>query len=116
MSSKQVPHGPENMDCPVWRKAMSEVCHKCPMWIQLRGKHPQTDQEVDEWQCAYAVAPIINLEVARNVRQVQAATESFRNEMVKGQAQLLMQNERQFQLDNPTPNGHDDDQMKLLEN
>ncbi len=79
---KQVPRGPEELNCPQWQKPMSEVCHKCPKWIQVRGKNPNTGQDVDEWNCADALLPMLLIEVAQQARQAGAATESFRNEVV----------------------------------
>ncbi|BFR49436.1 hypothetical protein RVX_R24970 [Nitratidesulfovibrio sp. HK-II] len=61
-------------------KACRETCR---WYIQLRGKHPQTEQEIDEWGCAVSWLPILLIENAQEVRQGAAAVESFRNEMVK---------------------------------
>lgn len=61
-----------------------KVCREtCRWYIQLRGKHPQTEQEIDEWGCAVSWLPILLIENAQEVRQGAAAVESFRNEMVK---------------------------------
>jgi hypothetical protein len=79
----QRPLGPEGLYCPFWRKAMSKVCHTCPQWVQLRGTNPQTGKEVDSWQCAAASLPMLLLENAKQTRQGAAATESFRNEVVR---------------------------------
>lgn len=78
-----IPHGPEDRLCPYWRKRMSEVCHKCPQWIHVRGQNPNTGQPVDEWNCAAALLPLLLIETAQQTRQAGAATESFRNEMVR---------------------------------
>lgn len=51
----------------------------------LSGKHPQTGLDVQEWGCSIAWMPLLLVENAGQVTKVQAATESFRNEMVKGQ-------------------------------
>jgi hypothetical protein len=83
------PHAPPGMVCPLHRKDMSKVCHKCPLWTQLRGTHPQNGSEVDEWACSLSWLPMLLIENAKEVRQGAAATESFRNEMVQG-TQLLL--------------------------
>lgn len=80
---KQIPLGPSHLICPLHRKAMSKVCHSCPWWTQIRGKNPQSNEEIDQWNCAIGVLPMLNIEVAQQVRQGAAATESFRNEMVR---------------------------------
>jgi hypothetical protein len=48
----------------------------------LRGTNPNTGKEVDEWMCAVAALPMLQIEVAKEARQGAAATESFRNEVV----------------------------------
>jgi len=62
---------------------MSLVCHTCPRWTHVRGKHPNTGQEIDEWNCSDAIIPTFLLEIAMQVRQGAAATESFRNEVTR---------------------------------
>jgi hypothetical protein len=80
---RQVPNGPNGMVCPFHREAMSLVCAKCPLWVQIRGRHPQTGDEMDRYECAIALMPVLQIEVASQVRQGAAATESFRNEVVR---------------------------------
>ena len=79
----QIPHAEKGLDCPLWRKDMSLVCQACPWWIQLRGKHPQSDQPVDHWDCSLAWMPLLLIENSQMQRQTGAAVESFRNEMVR---------------------------------
>tara|TARA_R100001591_G_scaffold112375_2_gene124723 strand:- start:3331 stop:3717 length:387 start_codon:yes stop_codon:yes gene_type:complete len=58
----------------------------------LQGKNPQTGLDVQEWGCSIAWIPLLLVENSRQTMQVQAATESFRNEMVdsnKAMAGLL---------------------------
>ena len=60
-------------------------CRKfeCGWFIQIRGKHPQTGEEVDEYGCAMALMPMLMIENSRQTNQAGSAIESFRNEMVK---------------------------------
>ncbi len=60
-------------------------CRKfeCGWFIQIRGKHPQTGNEVDEYGCAMALMPMLMIENSRQTSQAGSAIESFRNEMVK---------------------------------
>ncbi len=67
--------------CPLLKKDCIQF--KCSFWTQLRGTDPQTGEEIDEWACAVAWLPILLIENAKEVRQGAAATESFRNEVVK---------------------------------
>lgn len=53
------------------------------MWYtQVRGNDPQTGQEVqDEWACAITWIPILQINIAQQVRQGSAATEGVRNQI-----------------------------------
>ena len=79
----QKPRGPDGLICPLHRAAMSAVCDKCPLWIHVLGKHPQSDQPVDHWDCSLAWMPLLLIENSQMQRQTGAAVESFRNEMVR---------------------------------
>ena len=70
------------MVCPFHKKKMSEVCHKCPLWMSVRGKDPNTGEEIDKWGCSFAWMPFMLMENAKQIRSTAAATESFRNEMM----------------------------------
>ena len=61
---------------------------RCAWYTHLVGKHPQGEQSIDEWRCALAWMPVMLVENAQQVRGMTAATESFRNESVKGMAKL----------------------------
>lgn len=74
----QIPHGRDDLDCPFHRKAMSKVCHKCPLWVQVKGQDPQGG-DVDEWRCAFGWMPLMLIENAHQIRQGAAAIESTRN-------------------------------------
>lgn len=79
----QIPHANEGLVCPLHQKDVSKVCHKCPWWILLRGTNPNTGEDVDEWKCSIATIPMLLIETANQSRQGAAATESFRNEVVR---------------------------------
>ena len=85
----QIPRGPDNLYCPDWKKPMSRVCHTCPLWIQVRGKNPQTDAEIDAWNCAKAWLPTLLVENSQQTRQGAAATESLRNLLVLAQRERV---------------------------
>lgn len=69
-----------------------QVLYRCPWYIQVKGYDSNTGTETDHWGCAIAWMPTLLINTANESRQGAAATESFRNEMVKqGQdAQKLM--------------------------
>ena len=83
-----IPLGNHDLICPLHRCSMDRVCHKCPWWTQLRGINPNTGAEVDDWQCAMSLLPLLLIDVAKESRQGAAATESFRNEMVRANQQV----------------------------
>lgn len=56
---------------------------ECNWMTQVRGKHPQTGADVDEWGCAIKWMPILLINAAHETRHTTAATESLRNEVVQ---------------------------------
>lgn len=72
--------------CPLLKTKC--IKHKCIWFNMLQGSHPQTGQPVQEWGCSIAWIPLLLVENARHVQGTQAATESFRNEMVKSNQAL----------------------------
>lgn len=83
----QIPHAEPGLICPLHRRDVSEVCHLCPWWVHIRGKHPQSEEEIDRWGCAVGWLPMLLVENAQQSRQTGAAVESFRNEMVHANSQ-----------------------------
>ena len=82
----EIPRAAKGRMCPFFKADMSKTCHTCALWTQIRGKHPQTGELLDEWNCAFAIMPVLMLETSRQARSGAAATESFRNEVLKEQA------------------------------
>lgn len=72
--------------CPLVQGACKQF--ECLWFIQLRGNHPQTGELVDEHDCSMRWLPILLIENAQEVRQGAAATESFRNAVVREQTRL----------------------------
>lgn len=67
--------------CPLLKKDC--VGLQCAWFMLVRGKHPQTGQDVDEWGCAMTWLPVLLIENSQQQRQTGAAVESFRNEVIK---------------------------------
>ena len=67
--------------CPLIKKDCIGL--QCSWFMLVRGKHPQTGQDVDEWGCAMTWLPVLLIENSQQQRQTGAAVESFRNEVVK---------------------------------
>tara|TARA_B100001059_G_C17689509_1_gene504168 strand:+ start:117 stop:359 length:243 start_codon:yes stop_codon:yes gene_type:complete len=55
----------------------------CAWFIEIRGLHPQTGEEISEWGCSMSMLPVLLIENGRQTSHTGAAIESFRNEMVK---------------------------------
>ena len=62
--------------------------HRCMWYTAVRGTNPNTGEDVDEWNCAIAWGPILQIETSQTQRGVSTALESFRNETVKGQKEF----------------------------
>ncbi len=73
--------------CPLLGKDCIQF--KCTFWTHLRGMHPQSGEELDEYDCAIKWLPILLIENAKETKQSAAAVESFRNEMVKSANGLI---------------------------
>lgn len=73
--------------CPL----IQDHCKKwgCKFFTKLIGIHPQTGNPVDDWDCAISWLPILLTENSQQARSTAAAVESFRNEMMKANTQLL---------------------------
>lgn len=70
---------------------MGHTCSECHWEIQLRGKDPQTNQEIDKKGCAMAFLPILLIENSQQQHQTAAAVESTRNVMAKGMDSIARQ-------------------------
>ncbi len=68
-----------------WCPLIGEECMKlkCEWFTQVRGRHPQTGEEVDEWGCAVSWLPMLLIENSQMQRETGAAVESARNESVR---------------------------------
>lgn len=66
--------------CPLIKKDCIGLA--CSWFTLVRGTEPQSGREVDEWACAIAWLPMLQINTANEVRQGAAATESLRNEVV----------------------------------
>jgi hypothetical protein len=88
----QIPRGEDHLDCPLWQKPMSEVCHKCPLWVQIRGKDPQSLQEIDAWGCSLMWLPKLILEGAQASHQAGASADKVANEVAKFHEKMVHMN------------------------
>jgi hypothetical protein len=71
--------------CPLIKKEC--VGLTCAWYTRVQGVDTNTGNQVDNYECAIAWLPMLLIENAGQQRQTGAAVESFRNEMVKSNAQ-----------------------------
>jgi hypothetical protein len=71
--------------CPLIQKEC--VGLQCSWFTQVRGTNPNNGEEIDEWGCAVAWLPYLQIENSQQSRQTGAAVESFRNEVVQANRQ-----------------------------
>ncbi len=74
-------------DCPFWRGPCRE--HECRMYVQIQGMHPQTGEQLNKWDCSFALMPLLMIENSKKQHETGAAVESFRNEMVVANANTM---------------------------
>lgn|SRR5687768_14896132 len=77
-------------DCPLGAKCeeikqegKKTILYRCPWYVQVHGMDTNTGRETATWGCAIAWMPTLMINMANESRKGVAATESFRNEMVK---------------------------------
>lgn len=75
------------LSCPLGSKCEvrdegNNVEERCRWYVQVRGMNPQSGEEMDRWDCAIALMPVLQIETSQNTRQAQAAVESVRNVFV----------------------------------
>ena len=68
-----------------WCPLIGEECMqlKCEWFTEVRGKSPQTGEDINEWGCAVTWLPMLLIENSQQQRQTAAAVESARNETVR---------------------------------
>jgi hypothetical protein len=59
------------------------VKHHCQKWMQMIGKHPQSEELINRHGCADSFLPIVMIENTQLQHQTAKAVESMRNEIVK---------------------------------
>ncbi len=67
--------------CPL----IGESCRQleCMWYTKVSGVHPQTGENVEEYGCAVAWIPFLQMDNTMHVNQAGAAIESLRNETVE---------------------------------
>ena len=66
-------------DCPLWQAPCRE--HRCRWYKHIIGKHPQTDQSIDAYDCAIAWLPLLVIESSQRSHQAGASVDKVANEI-----------------------------------
>ena len=72
---------PAGVKCPLWRRECRKVCPTCRWFKLVRGRNPNTGEDIDTYDCSVSFWPVLQIETTMAVRSGAAATESFRNEV-----------------------------------
>lgn len=86
---KQIPPGPSDVYCPLWRKPMSKVCHTCAFYVELQQQAPDGSVR-PQWTCSIPAQVAMQSETKRQIVQAAAATESLRNELIRSAENTLL--------------------------
>lgn len=78
MTNAQPPQAKPGVMCPLHKKDVSKVCHKCAWWSCTRVQ-PPGGEPYDHWDCAIRLNLIISRNAVIAAEGMQAATEEFRN-------------------------------------
>lgn len=76
------------MVCPLGNKCeeiKDNKIYRCNWYVELKGKDPQSEQDISEWRCAIAWNSILQIEIAQTNRGQTQAIEIMRNETIKRQ-------------------------------
>jgi len=76
------------LTCPLGstcEEVKDDKIHRCRWYTKVIGKNPQSEEQIEEWNCAIAWLPILQVETSQTNRGQTSALESFRNETIKGQ-------------------------------
>lgn len=80
------------LSCPLGHQcetAVGDTIRRCAWFTKLEGQNPQSGEQISEFGCAMTWLPVLLVENARVARGTSAAVETFRNEMVAANAQVL---------------------------
>lgn len=67
--------------CPLIGKDCIQL--QCSWFTQVRGTHPQTGEQVDEWGCAVTWLPLLLMENTKEQLSTTDTLASFRDETIK---------------------------------
>lgn len=94
MQGTEKPRSLSTLMCPLMQKQQKTVCHKCKFWEHVRGRNPNTGEEMDRWDCVLSFQFTMQMENNKFTYELGAAIESQRNELVELQRLSLRMTHR----------------------
>lgn len=88
------PQRDPGLTCPLWKRDVSKVCHKCDWYTLLIGHNPNDGTDVHEWGCAIFHMPLMLCEVSQKTNQAGASTDKVANEVAKLRSVVASDNQR----------------------
>ena len=80
------------VDCPLGSQCEyigdDKKLHRCAWYTKLVGKNPQSEEQIDEWQCAMSWLPLMLVENAQTNRGQTAAIHQGNKETISRQEEL----------------------------
>jgi len=82
--AQQKPHA--DVTCPYTghKKKCAKLYENCPKWVHIRGINNNTGEDLDEARCSDDWMVFLTINNTQAQKEIGAAIESFRNEMVNG--------------------------------
>ena len=77
---------PTIVTCPLGSRCeeiKNDVLHRCRWMVKLIGKDPQSQNDIDEWNCAIAWIPLMMVEVGQGIRGTTESVVSMRDATVE---------------------------------
>lgn len=71
------------------RRLCKKLRGHCSRWMKMKLVNRTSGEVVDEWMCGDTWDTILNMEILSVLDGVQKATESFRNQMVRQNDEML---------------------------
>lgn len=66
--------------CPLLKSEC--IKHQCMFYTHIQGINPQTNTQMDHWDCTIRLLPLIMIDQSRTLGSVAASNESLRNNLV----------------------------------
>lgn len=83
---------PTVLTCPFGHKCeeiRDGAIHRCHLYQNLKGQHPETKETIETVGCALAHVPLLLTTLGRETYKTSQAIAKFNNEMVDQNNQLL---------------------------